>query len=127
LQSTKEPAVLRDPSTKRDSRSASRNLLLLSTLLALSACGGGDDAPASAPAAQNATAQLALLETTDLHYYVRSYNYYSDRADNSVGLERTATLIRQARTDFPNNLLVDNGDTIQGSVLGTYEAQVVPR
>ncbi len=69
---------------------------------------------------------MALLETTDLHYYARSYNYYSDRADNSVGLERTATLIRQARTNFPNNLLVDNGDTIQGSVLGTYEAQVAP-
>ena len=47
-------------------------------------------------------------------------------ADPSVGLERTATLIRQARAEFPNNLLVDNGDTIQGSVLGTYEAQVAP-
>lgn len=120
--------MLRDPSTKRDFRSASRNLLFVSALLALSACGGSDNTPvtATAPASQNATAQLALLETTDLHYYVRSYNYYSDKADNSVGLERTATLIRQARTDFPNNLLVDNGDTIQGSVLGTYEAQVAP-
>lgn len=108
------------------------------------ACGGGNDdspvvvaptptptptptpAPAPTPAAQNATAQLALLETTDLHYYARSYNYYSDKEDNTVGFERTATLIRQARNDFANTLLVDNGDTIQGTVLGTYEAQVAP-
>lgn len=101
-------------------------LLALSTAITLTACGGSDDAPAPAPAAQNATAQLALLETTDLHYNVRSYNYYSDKEDKAVGLERTATLIRKARTDFPNNLLVDNGDTVQGTVLGTYEAQVAP-
>ena len=77
-------------------------------------------------AAQNATAQLALLSTTDLHYYARSYNYYSDREDKTVGFERTATLIRQARSEFPNTLLVDNGDTVQGTVLGSYEAQIAP-
>ena len=103
--------------------------LALGAALALSACGGGggdDGNTPVAPAAQNATAQLALLETTDLHYYARSYNYYADKEDKTVGLERTATLIRKARADFPNNLLVDNGDTIQGTVLGTYEAQVAP-
>ncbi|MET1116770.1 MAG: hypothetical protein ABWY08_17705, partial [Comamonas sp.] len=107
------------------------SLLALTATLALTACGGSDDgvrapAPAPTPSAQNATAQLALLETTDLHYYARSFNYYSDKEDKAVGLERTATLIRKARADFPNNLLVDNGDTIQGTVLGTYEAQVAP-
>ena len=90
---------------------------LLASLIAtavLAACGGSDDDNAAPPppAAQNATAQLALLQTTDLHFYARSYNYYADRVDNSVGLERTATLIHQARAEFPNNLLLDNGDTI---------------
>ncbi|MDO5690868.1 MAG: bifunctional 2',3'-cyclic-nucleotide 2'-phosphodiesterase/3'-nucleotidase [Pseudomonadota bacterium] len=110
-----------------------RRPVVLTTLLAaalLTACGGNDSPPASAPTpdpvAQDATAQLALLGTTDLHYYVRGYNYYSDQPDESVGLERTATLVRQARAEFPNTLLVDNGDTIQGSVLGTHEAQVAP-
>ena len=70
-----------------------RALLALSAALALSAC-GSDDGPAPTPTVtQNATAQLALLETTDLHYYARSYNYYSDKEDKTVGLERTATLI----------------------------------
>lgn len=100
-------------------------MLSLLVAAALTACGGSDDDTPELPG-QNATAQLALLGTTDLHYYARSYNYYSDRPDNSVGLDRTATLIRQARAEFPNTLLVDNGDTIQGSVLGTYEAQVAP-
>ncbi|MDQ7990846.1 MAG: bifunctional 2',3'-cyclic-nucleotide 2'-phosphodiesterase/3'-nucleotidase [Candidatus Dactylopiibacterium sp.] len=106
-------------------RSRWRALLALGITLALSAC-GGDGEPATDAASQNATAQLALLETTDLHYYARSYNYYSDKEDKTVGLERTATLIHQARAEFPNTLLVDNGDTIQGTVLGTYEAQVAP-
>jgi len=44
----------------------------------------------------------------------------------SVGLERTTTLIKQARVDFPNNLLIDNGDTIQGSALADYQAMVSP-
>ena len=110
-------------------------LLALAAALALTACGGSDNsatAPAPTPdpvapvPAQNATAQLALLETTDLHYYARSYNYYSDKEDKTVGLERTATLIHQARAEFPNTLLVDNGDTVQGSVLGSYEAQIAP-
>lgn len=97
--------------------------LALATAAAATACGGGDGDP---PAPSPATAVLALLSTTDLHYYARSYNYYSDREDKAVGFERTATLIRQARTEFPNTLLVDNGDTVQGTVLGSYEAQVAP-
>ena len=111
------------PTTLQASLSAR---LVLAGLIAasLAACGGSDDD--TAPTAQSATAQLALLETTDLHYYLRSYNYYSDKEDPTVGLERTATLIHQARKDFANTLLVDNGDTIQGTVLGTYEAQVAP-
>jgi 2',3'-cyclic-nucleotide 2'-phosphodiesterase/3'-nucleotidase len=59
-----------------------------------------------------ATATLALLETSDLHANVLSYDYFKLAADPSFGLERTATLIAQARREFPNTLLLDNGDTI---------------
>jgi 2',3'-cyclic-nucleotide 2'-phosphodiesterase/3'-nucleotidase len=71
-------------------------------------------------------ATLAVLETTDLHANVRSYDYYKLAPDPSLGLERTATLIRQARREFPNTLLLDNGDTIQGTALGDYQALVAP-
>jgi 2',3'-cyclic-nucleotide 2'-phosphodiesterase/3'-nucleotidase len=73
-----------------------------------------------------AEATLALLETTDLHANVLSYDYYKLQADPSIGLERTATLIKQARAEFPNNLLLDNGDALQGTALADYQALVKP-
>ncbi|SFG80823.1 2',3'-cyclic-nucleotide 2'-phosphodiesterase / 3'-nucleotidase [Duganella sp. CF458] len=79
-----------------------------------------------APAPQGSKATFAILETTDLHANVRSYDYYKLAPDAALGLERTATLIRQARKEFPNSLLLDNGDTIQGTALGDYQALVAP-
>jgi 2',3'-cyclic-nucleotide 2'-phosphodiesterase/3'-nucleotidase len=87
----------------------------------LAACGS---IPAKLP--QGASASLAIIETTDLHANVLSYDYYKLAPDASLGLERTATLIRQARKDFPDSLLLDNGDTIQGTALGDYQALVAP-
>ncbi|MBQ5947709.1 bifunctional 2',3'-cyclic-nucleotide 2'-phosphodiesterase/3'-nucleotidase [Massilia sp. ST3] len=73
-----------------------------------------------------ATAVLAVLETTDLHSNVVGYDYYKLMAEPSFGLDRTASLIAQARKEFPNTLLLDNGDTIQGNALADYQAQVKP-
>ena len=80
--------------------------------------------PGSTPAGTEAT--LALLETTDLHANVLGYDYYKLKADPSIGLERTATLIEQARAEFPNTLLLDNGDALQGTALADYQALVAP-
>ena len=89
----------------------------------LAACGGGDDDGPSAES-QPAKATLAVLSTTDLHFNVRSYDYFKLAEDKSYGFERTATLVRAARKEFANTLLVDNGDTIQGTALADYEATV---
>jgi 2',3'-cyclic-nucleotide 2'-phosphodiesterase/3'-nucleotidase len=91
--------------------------------LLLSACAAVGDR--SAPPA-GATAVLAVLETTDVHSNVLGYDYYKLAPDPSFGLDRTATLIAQARKEFPNNLLLDNGDTIQGTALADYQALVAP-
>jgi 2',3'-cyclic-nucleotide 2'-phosphodiesterase/3'-nucleotidase len=69
-----------------------------------------------------ARATLALLETSDLHAAVLGYDYYKLAADPTSGLERTATLIAQARAEYPDHLLIDNGDTIQGNALADYQA-----
>ncbi|SMC24342.1 2',3'-cyclic-nucleotide 2'-phosphodiesterase / 3'-nucleotidase [Andreprevotia lacus DSM 23236] len=85
--------------------------------------------PSPTPAPQVASgtvAKLALLETTDLHTNVLSYDYFKLAEDKSFGFERVATLIAQARKDFPNTLLLDNGDTIQGTALSDYQAMVSP-
>lgn len=89
----------------------------------LAACGGGSD---NGSTAAGATATLAVLETTDLHFNVRSYDYFKLADDKSYGFERTATLVRAARKEFANTLLVDNGDTIQGTALADYEATIKP-
>ncbi|GFZ86640.1 bifunctional metallophosphatase/5'-nucleotidase [Dyella caseinilytica] len=65
-----------------------------------------------------------MLETTDIHSNILSYDYYKQKADPTLGFERTVTLIRKARGQFTNSFLFDAGDTIQGSVLADYQAQV---
>jgi len=112
--------------SKSLSRSVSVVALAAALAASLAACGGSDDAPAVVTLPESATAQLTILETSDLHANVVSYDYFKLAEDKSVGLERTATLIKQARTDFPNNLLIDNGDTIQGTALADYQALVSP-
>jgi 2',3'-cyclic-nucleotide 2'-phosphodiesterase/3'-nucleotidase len=68
------------------------------------------------------TVKLRILETTDLHVNVFPYDYYRDTADDTVGLARTANLVKAARHEAKNSLLFDNGDLIQGSPLGDYVA-----
>lgn len=101
--------------------------LALATLSAalLAACAS---TPADKPAklADGATLDLAILETTDVHSNILSYDYYKQKDDPTLGYERVATLIRQARKAFPNTVLFDSGDTIQGSVLADYQALVKP-
>ncbi|KQO32620.1 2', 3'-cyclic nucleotide 2'-phosphodiesterase [Acidovorax sp. Leaf84] len=99
-------------------------LSVLALAASLSACGGGDGGSVNNNA--GATATLAVLETTDLHFNVRSYDYFKLAEDKSYGFERTATLVRAARKEFANTLLVDNGDTIQGTALADYEATINP-
>lgn len=75
---------------------------------------------------EGSKADLTLLETTDLHAHVLGYDYYRLKDDPHVGLSRTATLIEQARQRYPNTLLFDSGDTIQGTVPADYQALVKP-
>jgi 2',3'-cyclic-nucleotide 2'-phosphodiesterase / 3'-nucleotidase len=84
----------------------------------------GNNGSASVPAGTKST--LALLETTDLHTNVLSYDYFKLAEDKSIGFERVATLIKAARAEFPNSMLLDNGDTIQGTALSDYQALVKP-
>lgn len=81
---------------------------------------------AAKPAPKDASAVLAVLETTDLHATVVGYDYFKLAEEPSIGLDRTATLIAQARREYANTVLFDNGDTIQGTALADYQALVAP-
>lgn len=97
-----------------------RVLLALSLATALTACaGGGTKSPRLEDGAR---ADVALLETTDLHANVLSFDYFKGVVDPTLGFERVATLIREARREHPNNFLFDDGDTIQGTALSDHQA-----
>ena len=72
------------------------------------------------------TVDVRILATTDLHTNLVNYDYYQDKPVETLGLAKTAVLIEKAKKENPNVLLVDNGDTIQGTPLGTYKAIVNP-
>jgi len=73
------------------------------------------------PSAQADSAHITLLGTTDLHGHVEPLDYYTNKPAN-LGLAKIATLIRQARAEAPDALLLDSGDTIQGTPLAYYYA-----
>ena len=77
--------------------------------------------PFSANANTN-QAHLRIMETTDLHVHVFPYDYYGDKAVDTVGLARTAALIQGIRDESTNSLLLDNGDFLQGNPMGDYNA-----
>lgn len=97
----------------------------------------------AAPAAQAAEAgkghrpakrySLTVMGTTDLHGNVFNWDYFkdaefSDAKGNAKGLARVSTLVDQVRREKGrrNTMLIDAGDTIQGTPLTYYYAKVDP-
>lgn len=83
------------------------------------------DAKAATPV-EGQEVDVRILATTDLHTNLVNYDYYQDKPAQNIGLAKTAVLIEDAKKENSNVLLVDNGDTIQGTPLGTYKAIVNP-
>ena len=77
--------------------------------------------PFSLRAAAN-QAHLRLMETTDLHVHVFPYDYYADKEVDTVGLARTASIVKSIRAEATNTLMLDNGDFLQGNPMGDYIA-----
>ncbi|MGT2933547.1 bifunctional 2',3'-cyclic-nucleotide 2'-phosphodiesterase/3'-nucleotidase [Streptococcus catagoni] len=69
---------------------------------------------------------VQIVSTTDLHSNLVNYDYYQDKDSQTIGLAKTAVLIDQAKVENPNTVLVDNGDILQGTPLGTYTALIKP-
>ncbi|MFG3586691.1 bifunctional metallophosphatase/5'-nucleotidase [Streptomyces sp. NPDC047990] len=85
------------------------------------------------PGKKPRTWSFSILGTTDLHSHVFDWDYYTDaaytdKAGNSVGIARVATLVKQQRAakGADRVLLVDAGDIIQGTSLAYYYARVDP-
>ncbi|PQJ83485.1 bifunctional 2',3'-cyclic-nucleotide 2'-phosphodiesterase/3'-nucleotidase [Aliivibrio sifiae] len=74
------------------------------------------------PVDTNEVIKLRVVETTDIHTNLMDYDYYKDKPSQKIGLARTATLVKEARDEVINSVLVDNGDLLQGSPMGDYMA-----
>ncbi|MGC0210230.1 bifunctional metallophosphatase/5'-nucleotidase [Streptomyces levis] len=76
---------------------------------------------------------FTVMGTTDLHGNVFNWDYFTDaefddKAHNDVGLAKVSTLVNKVRAEKGrrNTLLIDAGDTIQGTQLSYYYAKVDP-
>ncbi|MGC9667859.1 bifunctional metallophosphatase/5'-nucleotidase [Planosporangium sp. 12N6] len=82
---------------------------------------------------QPKTYDLTLLGTSDTHGNVYNWDYYTDAEyddskHNDVGVAKLATLVNQIRAERRGKatLVLDAGDTIQGTPLATYYAKQEP-
>lgn len=85
------------------------------------------------PAKPGKRYSLTVMGTTDLHGHIFNWDYfknaeYTDAKGNAQGLARISTLVEQVRKEKGrcNTLLIDAGDTIQGTPLTYYYAKVDP-
>ncbi|UTR11957.1 bifunctional 2',3'-cyclic-nucleotide 2'-phosphodiesterase/3'-nucleotidase [Evansella sp. LMS18] len=83
---------------------------------------------AAAENAENSeTHKLAIMGTTDIHAHIMPYDYMEDLEDETIGLSKVYSVVEEIREQYDHSLLIDNGDIIQGSILGDIEATVNPR
>jgi 2',3'-cyclic-nucleotide 2'-phosphodiesterase/3'-nucleotidase len=89
--------------------------------------------PSDSPKPRPKTYDLTLLGTSDLHGNVYNWDYYrdaeyDDSAHNDVGVAKLATLVNRIRAERRGKatLVLDAGDTIQGTPLATYYAKQEP-
>ncbi|MCQ1987179.1 bifunctional UDP-sugar hydrolase/5'-nucleotidase [Arthrobacter sp. zg-Y844] len=76
---------------------------------------------------------VTVMGTSDMHGYVENWDYfkdgeYDDAAHNDVGLAKVSTLVDSVRADrgVESTMLIDAGDTIQGTSLTDYFANTEP-
>ncbi|MGW5114526.1 bifunctional metallophosphatase/5'-nucleotidase [Streptomyces noursei] len=97
---------------------------------AVGTAGGGG---ANGPGRGRDRYAFTVMGTTDLHGNVFNWDYatdaeFDDKDHNDVGLAKISTLVHDVRRakGRENTLLIDAGDTIQGTQLAYYYAKVDP-
>ncbi len=79
------------------------------------------------PARSNAAdhVNITIVATTDLHGNIFPIDYYTNQPANR-GLAKAYRIIKDVRRIQPNTLLIDSGDTIQGTPLVYYHNRISP-
>ena len=90
-----------------------RRLLLF---VALAACAPAQPERPAAAIARPDSLTLYVAGTTDVHGWLRGWDYFANAPDSTRGLTRVATIMDSLRKAHPDRvLLVDAGDDLQGT------------
>src|SRR5918996_5037346 len=82
-------------------------------------------ASASRSLKRPATTEIVVAATTDVHGWLRGWDYYANAADTTRGLTRAATIVDSLRAVHPGRVVVvDAGDLLQGNPLAYTAARV---
>lgn len=73
--------------------------------------------PITGFAADSDNMKLTVLATSDMHGTITSWSYEGGTDTKDRGLVRVKTAVDSVRKENPNTVLIDNGDTIQGTIL----------
>ena len=71
----------------------------------------------AALAAEGDETRLTIIGTSDTHGNIWGYSYEDMKESSADGLARISTYVNQVRAENPNTILVDAGDTIQGTIM----------
>ncbi len=101
--------------------------LLLVVLLVLSVVFTAAQPNGKVQAAE--TKDLVILGTSDIHGNVNNYDYFTDSVptgSSARGLTKVMTYVKGVLASNPNTILIDDGDTIQGTPLVYYYEMLHP-
>ncbi|HEY8890084.1 MAG TPA: 5'-nucleotidase C-terminal domain-containing protein [Clostridium sp.] len=88
-----------------------------STTLELAVASAADVVKVGTP--PQPAAKISIIGTSDIHGAIFPLDYNTGLAAN-VGLAKVSTYVNSVRATNPNTMLIDNGDTIQGTPLSYY-------
>ena len=71
----------------------------------------------AALAAGTGETHITIIGTSDTHGNIWGYSYEDMKESTRDGLARVSTYVNQVRAENPNTILVDAGDTIQGTIM----------
>jgi 2',3'-cyclic-nucleotide 2'-phosphodiesterase/3'-nucleotidase len=79
------------------------------------------DSTTTSDTTTTAAAKITIVATSDIHGNVLNFDYGTNMPPSKgQGLAKVSTYVNNLRTSNPNVMLVDNGDTIQGTPLVYY-------
>lgn len=70
-------------------------------------------------AEDNNAVTVTVLGTSDLHANIATFDYYTQK-EAQQGIAKVYSVVKDLRGKNPNTILLDNGDTIQGTPFAQY-------